>query len=572
MTPLGRARAASDVFTSGSFFTPWSWVLTAPFALTVLGGHDAASTVRERLAGVAIAAAVHVLCGLPGIVAAVAERATSSRAVRAGFVVGALLVIGVTRPLLIGWFTQLAGLPAFPVPIAIRITTNVFAVVVTTTLIAVLVGSLRRRRETVEQLGIVAGWLDAESTYGRRLSAEVDRVLADVERALLERVDELESRGGALSAPARAEALRDFSGTTVRAASRRLYELREGDALAASLEKERPPSPSPRPRTMRLRPAAPGTPIALYLVLLAPFAFARLPLSTALLAALIAGVTGYAGEVLLGWVAGRAIGRRTSALTVIVGSTSIAAVLLMATAPVVGGGGLLTAPVVYASVAITCAAAASLTAELRAQEATLSEQIRAYRADEHDAHRRAAQRLFDAAQALHGQVQSICLVAAMRLGGPAHDGVWETAVVDARGVIGALRCADARPVTTAEATLSTVIAGWGRVIDIRFHADDAAWDLADRHPEILQQVVDATSEAFTNILRHGTERAATATLTGSEGHLQLTVDSPGDIRSGSGDGIGLRALRARAESAHLTQHEEVVRLTVAFRGRTADES
>lgn len=567
MTRLGRVRAARDVFTSGTFFTPWSWVLTAPFALTILGGHDAASTGRDRLAGVAIAAAVHVLCGLPGILAAGGERATSSRGARAGIVVTTLLMIGVMRPVLIGWFTQQAGLPAFPVPISIRITTNLFAVVVATTLIAILVGSLRRRKETVTELGIVAGWLNAERTYGRRLFAEVDRVLADVERALLVRLDELEHQGGTLSASAQAELLRAFSGTAVRSASRRLYELREGDALAASLEKERPPSPPARPRGMRLAPAATGTPITLYLVLLAPFALARLPLTTVLLAAVIAGVIGCAGEMLLRWVAVRVIGRRTSSLVVIVGSAVIAALILMATASFVGGGVILTAPVVYAVVAIMCAAVTGLDTELRAQELILSEQIRAYRADEHDAHRRAEQRLFDAAQALHGRVQSTCLVAAMQLGGADHSSIWETALVDTRRVIAELRHTVPRPATTSAATLSAVVAGWSRVIDIRYRADEAAWEIADRHPEILQQVVDATSEALTNILRHGTERAATVELSASDGRLRLTVDSPGGIRSVSGDGIGLRALRARAESAHLTQHEGAVRLTVSFRSQ-----
>lgn len=568
MTHLGRVRAARDVFTSGTFFTAWTWVLTAPFALTILGGHDAASTGQDRLAGVAIAAIVHVLCALPGLLAAGAERATSARAARAGVVVAALLLIGVMRPVLIGWFTQQAGLPAFPVPISMRITTNLFAVVVATTLIAILVGSLRRRKETVSELGIVAGWLNAERTYGRRLFAEVDRVLADVERALLVRLGELERRGADLSASARAEALRAFGGTDVRSASRRLYELREGDALAASLEKERPPSPSSRPRGMRLVPAAAGMPIALYLVLLAPFALARLPVTTVLLAAVIAAVVGYAGEVGLRWAAVRVIGRRTSALVVVVGSGVIAALILMATASIVGGGVILTAPVVYAVVAIMCAAVTGLAMELRAQEMILSEQIRAYRADEHDAHRRAEQRLFDAAQALHGRVQSTCLVAAVQLGGADHCGVWETALVDARRAIEELRLTAPRPATTSEATLSTVIAGWSRVIDIRYRADEAAWEIADRHPEILQQVVDATSEALTNILRHGTERKATVTLSASDGRLWLTVDSPGGIPSVSGDGIGLRALRARAESAHLTPHEGAVRLTVSFRGQT----
>ncbi|MEV4669222.1 hypothetical protein [Microbacterium sp. LWO12-1.2] len=567
MTRLGRVRAARDVFTSGTFFTPWSWVLTAPFALTILGGHDAASTGRDPLAGVAIAAAVHVLCGLPGILAAGGERATSSRGARAGIVVTTLLMIGVMRPVLIGWFTQQAGLPAFPVPISIRITTNLFAVVVATTLIAILVGSLRRRKETVAELGIVAGWLNAERTYGRRLFAAVDRVLADVERALLVRLDELEHQGGTLSASAQAELLRAFSGTAVRSASRRLYELREGDALAASLEKERPPSPPARPRGMRLAPAATGTPITLYLVLLAPFALARLPLTTVLLAAVIAGVIGCAAEMLLRWVAVRVIGRRTSALVVIGGSAVIAALILMATASFVGGGVILTAPVVYAVVAIMCAAVTGLDTELRAQELILSEQIRAYRADEHDAHRRAEQRLFDAAQALHGRVQSTCLVAAMQLGGADHSSIWETALVDTRRVIAELRHTVPRPATTSAATLSAVVAGWSRVIDIRYRADEAAWEIADRHPEILQQVVDATSEALTNILRHGTERAATVELSASDGRLRLTVDSPGGIRSVSSDGIGLRALRARAESAHLTQHEGAVRLTVSFRSQ-----
>ncbi|MGK9148505.1 hypothetical protein KXS11_12835 [Plantibacter flavus] len=547
--------------------------MTAPFALTLLGGHDAASTTTERLGGIGVAAGVHVVCGLIGLAAAWAELATASHRIRLAIVIVALLLIGTMRPLLISWFTQQAGLPAFPVPMSIRLATNVLAVVVATTMVAILVDSLRRRSRTVSQLGVVAAWLEADRTHGERLVAEAGRMLGSTRRLLLVQLRALEQRGAGLPAPDRAQALREFALTVVRPSSSRVFELRESDALERALDQEPQGARPPERRELRIVPATVGVPIGLYTLLLMPFVFARLPIPVALLAALAAGVTGSLGEVLLARTVARVSDRRWSAVAVVAGTGATGAAILAVTTPIVGSVALLpTAPVLYAVLGVMCAAVASLTAELRAQESMLSDRIRTYRADEHDGRRRADQRLLDAAQELHGEVQSICLVAAARLERGEGDLVWEAAVTDARRVVEALDAPRALQPVTAEATVRSLLDGWGRVIAIRYQADDGIWELADRRPEILQPLVDAMSESLTNILRHSTERAADIMLTATDGRIRLTVESSGGIASITGDGIGLRALRARVESVDLRQHGETVRLTVSFDLQASVES
>lgn len=165
---------------------------------------------------------------------------------------------------------------------------------------------------------------------------------------------------------------------------------------------------------------------------------------------------------------------------------------------------------------------------------------------------------------MHGEAQSICLVAATRLDEHAEQAVWDGALRDLGSVLEALSLP--RPVQqgTAATAVQAMLDGWGRVIDISCDADPGAWATADANREILQQLVDAMSEALTNILRHGGERRAAIAIAVVDGRLQLIVESPGRITWMSGEGTGLRALRRRAESVELEDQGGAVRLTVRF--------
>lgn len=560
----------ASVFVSGHFFTRWTWVITAPFAVTLLGGYDAGSNAGQRLDGFGIAIAVHILCGLLGLVAAWAERATRSRHVRIAVVGGAIVALGVVRPLVIDWLTRLAGLPTFPSPMAVRLVTNVVVIAVATTLVAILISSLRRRYETVSELGVVLGWLETERTHGRRLFAEAARVLAATERLLRAQLVALERIGEGSSARARAEALRSFALTVLRPSSRRLYDIRTGEELERSLtaESRRPPSGARHPFLLSAAPV--GLPVGLYVVVLSPFVLARVPPATAIAGAAAAVVIGCFGEALTSWLASRAQGHPWSAAIVIGGGCATAVVIFAATTPIVGAaqatltGPILTAPILYASLAVMCGAVVGQLAGLRQQEARLSERIRAYGADGQDGRRRADRLLLDAEQTMHGEAQSICLVAATRLDEHAEQAVWDGALRDLGSVLEALSLP--RPVQqgTAETAVQAMLDGWSRVIDISCDADPGAWATADANREILQQLVDAMSEALTNILRHGGERRAAIAITVVDGRLQLIVESPGRITWMSGEGTGLRALRRRAESVELEDQGGAVRLTVRF--------
>lgn len=564
MTLAIRPRSWFAVFTSGHFFTRWTWLLTAPFAVTLLGGHDAATTTAQRVSGVGVAAVVHLLCGLVGLIGARIERIVPSHRARAVAVVLVLLLIGTMRPLAIARLTQLSGSPAFPVPMGARVVTNLVAALVATTLIAVLVDALARRRRTVTQLDTVAWWLETERTHGRRLVAESARVIEETQRLLNLRLTDLERSWAAATLSARAAALRRYSTSVVRPGSHRLAELRTSDALERTLASEQRPHRPPVGRTTRLLPAPVGLPITLYVAVLSPFALARLPLSTTLLAAAVAWATGVLCEALLSRWASRVRSRDRSAAVVVCGIVATAAAILATSAPVVGDAAIPAAAVVYTALALMCAAVASYESELRSQADTLSDRTRAYRIDEQDGRGQTERRLTDAAQLLHGELQSICLVAAARIERETCSGAWETALADARRVIAALDTPRDVAVPGSEDTVRAVLDGWGRVITIRFLADPPGWHVIDQHAELLQRLVDAVSEALTNILRHGTERVATIALTVAGDRVRLTVDTPGRIAPPSGPGIGLSTLRERADSVELTQQDASVRLEVCF--------
>lgn len=565
MTNTVPSSSWASVFVSGHFFTRWTWVITAPFAVTLLGGYDAGSTAGQRLDGIGIATAVHVLCGLLGLMAAWAERATRSRHARIAIVGGAIVALGVVRPLVIEWLTRLLGLPTFPSPTAVRLVTNLMVIAVATTLVAILISSLRRRYETVSELGVVLGWLETERTHGRRLVVEAGRVLAATERLLRAQLVALERVGEGSSARARAEALRSFALTVLRPSSRRLYDIRTGEELERSLTAE-PRRPASTPRYPFLLAAAPvGLPVGLYVLVLSPFVLARVPPATAIAGAAAAVVIGCFGEALTSWLASRAQGRPWSAAVVVGGGCATAVVIFAATTPIIGAAqATLTAPILYASLAVMCGAVVGQLAGLRQQEARLSERIRAYGADGQDGRRRADRMLLDAEQAMHGEAQSICLVAATRLDEHAEQAVWDGALRDLGSVLEGLSLP--RPVQqgTAEAAVQAMLDGWSRVIDLSCDADPGTWATADANREILQQLVDAMSEALTNILRHGGERRAAIAIAVVGGRLQLIVESPGRITWMSGEGTGLRALRRRAESVELEDQGGAVRLTVRF--------
>lgn len=575
MRPPARSTSWFGVFTSGAFFSRWTWVATAPFAVTVLGGYDAASGVGERIGGIAIAALVHVLCGVLGLGAAWAERATASGALRATVVASTVVAIGVLRPLSIDWCTRITGLTLFPAPMPVRVATNVIAVLVATTLVAALVQALRRRQSIVTDLRIVLAWIEAEGTHGRRLVAEAKRVLSATARLLLVQLRALERLGAEQMSPiVRATALRSFAVEVVRPSGHRLSELRDGEELEQQLDRESEPvAAEPTPRaTPALLPVPVGVPAGLYVLALLPFVASRFPLSGVFTASVLALLVGCVGEGLVRFVVHRAA-RRWSTSVVIVGSVATAVAIFVTTAPFVEpAAAVATAPVLYAALAVMCGAVAALRTELRQQEECLSERLQAYRADEHDGRRRAEHALTEAAQRLHGDVQGDCLVAATRLEGADAATVWDVAISDIRTAIAQLDRPRSSVAPSAQATMETLLGGWGRVIDLQWAADAEAWELADERQELQQQLVDATSEALTNILRHASTRVASISLSGAGGRLRLVVESPGRVMTVLGTGIGLRTLHARAESVELAEHDGVVRLSVSLGGPVTPES
>ncbi len=163
MRPLaGRwARAAG----SGHFFTRWSWLLTLPFAVTLLGGYDEARSGQERLAGFGIALAVHLVLGAFGVLAAAAERGVASAGSRRVVVVIALAAIAVGRPFLLSASAQALGLVLFTGPLAARVATNLIVDTAALSLVAMMTIAVRTHRDVTGRLRLVLDALEVQRAH-----------------------------------------------------------------------------------------------------------------------------------------------------------------------------------------------------------------------------------------------------------------------------------------------------------------------------------------------------------------------------------------------------------------------
>lgn len=551
-----RWRRLGEVLSGGSFFTGWSWLVTLPLAVTVLGGYDAASDATAKAVGLAVATAVHVACGLLGAVGAVLERSTARLWLRRTAVVGTVMTIGLSRPLMIAALTTWVGLPRYPGAMVVRMATNLFATAVALTIVAVVVTTLRRRRQVVLALGAVADALAAERTVGTELRRHAQDLVAAAMRALQPGLRALahEEPGDA------AAALRRFSREAVRPLSHELYESRA--RIAAE-----PPPAEPGVRARVTGPfaldAAPA-PVAtlLYLVLLAPFVLSRMPVGQALATVLSVAACGAATEAF-----GARLTRRTSAgwqraLAVAVAAVVTAAVIVTVTIGVgallgVSAGSVRIAGLTYLLVALATARCTALLAALSSEESALAARVGAFRADEAEGRRRAEQLLTDAADALHGDVQGGCLALAAAL--DAGGAEWPGALQPIRAAIDGLD----RPRAAAfdaRAAFGRLVGVWARVIDLEVQVDDGVWAELAAQPELAQPFLDAVAESLTNVLRHASAAAAVLTADATASVVMLTVTSPGV--PGAATGAGLRELSRRADSVALEEAGGSTRLRV----------
>ncbi|MEV8213636.1 hypothetical protein [Leifsonia sp. NPDC077715] len=522
--------------------TWWTWLLSLPFALTVMSGLQ--YVTGGPLAVLAVAALQHAILGGLLLLGVAVLRLIRGRG-RALAVYAIFGVVGAVRPLLFLEAGGLLGIPVAPGDLAGRMLVNLVVCVVVFALTAVGVDLVREHRGVFRRLRAAqqASERDVECAAERlrRLrSTAVDEVLSAMEEAAAAAAEErLEPREAA-------GVLRTLAEDVVRPASHRVY----SDETADGAPDAEPLGRGEWSRSVigGMRAAPPLSTALLYTALVVPFGLtlfgpsSLLPLATGLVVLLAAGAAAtlvplpsrpslrLATLVLLSIAIGVLVAL-TSALGLMLGGLDASSAWFEA----------LTYPVIALGVALV----ASLTLRVRSDQAELEEALQAnvgtaarIRA-EYDRERASLARL------LHAGVQSELIAGALALTAAPAAGP-ETAALRIAEVVGrardALRGGHEEPQAADE--VRALVESWSSAIELRARYGDDVWErLAD--PSRASAVVDAVSEGLANAVRHGDGSRVEVELrpSGPDG-VEVVIASGGSLDT-RGPGIGLRQLAER---------------------------
>ncbi|MGO4534978.1 hypothetical protein [Leifsonia sp. 2MCAF36] len=543
-----------------SAITWWTWLLTLPFALTVMSGMQ---YVTGGVGAVlAVAALQHAIVGGLLLVGVAVLRVVRGRW-RPVAVFATFALIGAARPLLFLEAGGLLGVPVAPGDLVGRMAVNVVVVVVTFSIIAVGVDLVREHRGVFRRLRSAqrAAELDLEDATERRArlrSTAVDEVVSALEEAATT------ATAHALEPAEAARILRTLAEDVVRPASHRVYDDEAGEWPPQG----EPLNPGEWSKSVigGMRAAPPIAAAMLFTALVVPFALilagvvSLLPVLTGLLVLLVAGSA----------VAAVPLPRSpVPRLLLLVGLYVIVGVLLALTGFL--GLTLLGADpssawfeaLTYPPITLALAFVASLAARVRRDQTELERTLQAnvgaaarIRADV-DRERATLARL------LHAGVQSELIAGALALAsappaGPGAAAARFGEVVDrARAAL-----SGQHQESHAADDVRTLIESWSSAVDLRARIAEGVWDRL-AVPVRTSAVVDAVSEGFANAVRHGDgSRVELELLPFGAGGVEVVIRSGGALRDAR-SGIGLQQL---SESGTVALREVAgrVELTVAI--------
>lgn len=544
---------------SGQFFSVWSWILTLPLAVTVMGGYDLASTAQARALGIAFAFGVHVALGLVGVAAAALERRTDSTRARITIIVVAVALMTVSRPLLLAWSARMTGSELFDGPIIARIATNLIVGSTVLFIIAAVVVAVRSRQDAAARLRDVLAALDRQREHDSRdVEALTEQVLTTTRASILAALPA--SVTNDFDAQKAGDALRRFSEEVVRPLSHRLFdsagESHSTPAIARTHPRERAQFAD------LLRPAPALLAAVPYVALWAPYALVRLPVPQSLLLACVAVALAVSGNLLVRRGFGAPSARARTLLLVV--AYSLVGAITSATVAAVGS---FTYPVqfvvanaiLYPAFAVFLAAGRAGFDLLARNEVELARAIEESTALAAGAHNRVVIARRRVARTLHADIQAECIAAATAMAQTDSfaESDWDR-VIDR---INSLLSVSARQDASSQASFETMLAAWRHSLEITVESEPSVWGLLDEDPARLELVLDAVSEALTNVIRHADAPRAEVVLARSgTAAISLQISSPGTLTSGSADGYGIAELSTRAPLVDLVQNGPSVRL------------
>lgn len=549
--------------TGPAAITWWSWLITLPFALTVMSGQQ--YVTGGPAAVLAVAGLEHAILGGLLLLGAAVLRLVRGRG-RAVAVLAIFATVGAARPLVFLEAGGLLGIQVEAGDLAGRMAINVVSLVVVLALIAVGVDLVREHRGVFRRLRA------AQRASERDAARAADRLRALRTTAVDGVVAALEDAAEAaatnrLQAPEAARLLRAVAEDVVRPASHRVFA--EGEPEPAT----EPDALGPREWSASviggMRAAPPILTAVLFTLLVVPYGITLFGLVS-----LVAVAVGLLVLVAANTVVARLPlpGRpapRLSALVLLYAATGVVlSVVGTLVLPLLG-----VAPesvwfqaVMYPLIALAIAFVASLTTRLRLDQAELESAVQSsvaaaarIRAD-YERERGALARL------LHSGVQSELIAGALALTATPDSDQADTArriaeVVDRARA--ALRGSVSEPEPAEQ--VRALLDSWSSAIGLSVRVGDGAWErLGD--PLRAEAVADAVSEGLANAVRHGNGAPVRLELrAGDPDGVQVVIVSGGTLGRplAAHPGIGLRQLSERGTVA-LREHAGRVELAVAI--------
>ncbi|GAA4138056.1 hypothetical protein [Leifsonia shinshuensis] len=532
--------------TGPSALTWWSWLVTLPFAVTVMSGLQYISGGPWAVA--AVGALEHAAVGATMLAGWAVLRVTPHR-VRVPVVFLVFAAIGLLRPLLFLASGRVLGIPVAAGDLVSRIFINVVTTIAMLSLIAAAVDLVR------DHLGVYRRLRAAQRASARDAERTAERIAAlrcSVVETVLEQLDDATAAAAAhgIRPADAARLLRDLAQEVVRPASHRLYS--DEVALPEESSTEGPVRRLDWVGSVLLgMRTAPALPLALlFAVLMTPFGVAQYGFLFCLAPLVCGFAVVWAGNVGLDHLV-RSIRPALRAPVLLLGYGAIGVLLALTTTLVVqalGGDPDLAwvEAVTYPAVGFGAALVTSLSARVRRDQAELEAALQA-NVREAAAGREALDReRAGLARLLHSGVQSELIAAALALGA----GTGDDASDGVREVVSHIRAELSAPRSEPDPAdrIAVLVESWGSAIPLRSSFGDSVWERL-REPGRAEAVVDAISEGLANAVRHGDGSEVTLEVLPETGSGVSVVVVSGGALSSAQPGIGLRQLAERGDVA-----------------------
>ncbi|MBM4468862.1 hypothetical protein FNU77_19935 [Prescottella equi] len=563
-----------------SAVTRWSWILTAPFAVTVMGSYITARSPRDWPTYFGVAVMVHLIMGLALLVAWLTVLRPDRPRHRPVVSLIVFAALGACRPFLLDALLVFNGFATDDRSLWARLFINMTTAVVALSLIAILVDSVREHDATMRRLRAARTALDEQRRVDEEYLAGLGRRYADDLAAQIDSALAATDRAGIDSASG-ARLLRGISEEIVRPMSHALFDdvtppPRPSVALPVSTLRERLHGV-----LQAVRPAPLVLPVLLYTVVVLTYLVTSYGVRETVLQVAAGLVVCVSGSWVVAKVAVR-IGNAAARTGFLAAAYSaVGAVTAVAFWLILGGVGFPPAFVVpgiafypFAALAMCLIRAANEQRALEEQQlaTALAEQSH-LSAEVHGRVVAARRRL---AHVLHSSVQGELVAAALMMHGAATPAPMRPA--DGRSVEGTVseilgrvlrEVADEKsrpriPTSDARQQITELVGMWSAAVPVRSDIDPDVWPLLSASPVRLEHAIDVLSEGFTNAIRHGTGGTLSLTMVVDPrtSVICIGIRSPGRISRDGSDGVGLTALAAKVGTAELVQEHDSVLLSV----------